>query len=92
MWSDIDSCDFTLCPVLAMVEKCRKTLNAGGETGAVLTDLSKAFDSIDYNLQIPKLSANAFEKQSIDLFIFTSLNVKKEQKLTLSSVHGKCYF
>ena len=30
--------------LLAMIEKRRKTLNKGGETGAVLTDLSKAFD------------------------------------------------
>ena len=30
--------------LLTMVEKWRKTLDEGGETGAVLTDLSKAFD------------------------------------------------
>ena len=32
--------------LLAMVEKWRKTLDGGGETGAVLTDLSKSFDGI----------------------------------------------
>ena len=37
--------------LLAMIEKWRKTLDKGGETGAVLTDLSKAFDCIDHNLQ-----------------------------------------
>ena len=35
--------------LLTMVEKWRKTLGEGGETGAVLTDLSKAFDCIDHN-------------------------------------------
>ena len=35
---------------IAMIEKWRKTLDKGGETGAVLTDLSKAFDCIDNNL------------------------------------------
>ena len=50
-----------------MVEKWRKTLDGGGETGAVFTDLSKAFDCIDHNLLIAKLNTYKFEKQSINL-------------------------
>ena len=46
-----------------MVEKWRKTLDEGGETGAVLTEISKAFDGIDHNLLIAKLNAYRFEKQ-----------------------------
>ena len=41
--------------LLAMVEKWCKTLGENGETGAILTDLSKA------NLLIDKLSACAVE-------------------------------
>ena len=65
--------------LLAMVEKWCKTLSENGETGAILTDLSKA------NLLIDKLSACAVETQLIDFisFILTSLNVNKEQKSTL---------
>ena len=43
--------------LLTVVEKWRKTLDKGGETGAVLTDLSKAFNCIDHNLLIAKLNA-----------------------------------
>ena len=49
-----------------MLEKWRKTLDEGGETGTVLTDLSKAFDCIDYNLLIAKLNAYGFEKRSLE--------------------------
>ena len=52
--------------LLAMIENWRKTLDKSGETEAVLTDLSKAFDSIDHNLLITKLDAYRSEKQSID--------------------------
>ena len=58
--------------LLAMVGKWRKTLDGGGETGAVLTDLSKAFDCIDHNLLIAKLNAYGFDKQSIN-FIYSYL-------------------
>ena len=71
--------------LLAMVEKWCKTLSENGETGAILTDLSKAFDCINHNLLIDKLSACGVETQLIDFisFILTSLNVNKEQKLPL---------
>ena len=75
-----------------MIEKWRKTLAKGGETGVVLTDLSKAFDRIDHNLLIAKLDADGFEKQSIDFFIRTSQSVSKERKSILHTVRGKCCF
>ena len=49
--------------LITMVEKRRKTLDQGGETGAVLTDLSKAIDCMDHNLLIAKLNAYGFEKK-----------------------------
>ena len=65
--------------LLAMIEKWRKTLDKGGETGAILTDLSKAFDCIDHNLLIAKLDAYGFEKQSID---FLHSYLKKRKQIT----------
>ena len=64
--------------LLTMVEKWRKTLNEGGETGAVLTDLSKAFDCIDHNLFIAKLNAYGFEKRSLE-FIHSYLTKRKQR-------------
>ena len=60
-----------------MVKKWRKTLDRGGETRAVLTDLSKAFDCIDHNLLIAKLNAYGFEKQSIN-FSYSYLTKRKQ--------------
>ena len=72
-----------------MVEKWRKTLDEGGKAGAVLTDLSKAFDCIDHNLLIAKLNGYGFEKRSLEFIHSYSLSVNKEPKLTLPLVPGK---
>ena len=45
-----------------MVETWRKTLDEGGETGTVLTNLSKTFITTLTSLLIAKLNADGFEK------------------------------
>ena len=66
--------------LLVTIEKLCKTLNHGGETGAVLTDLTIKFN------------AYGFEKQSIK-FIYSYVTKRKKRKiLTLRSVHGKSCF
>ena len=72
--------------LLRMTEKWRKTLDKGGQAGAVLTDLSKAFDSIDHNLLIAKLDAYGFEKQSID-FLHSYLT-KRKQRTKVDSAYS----
>ena len=62
-----------------------KTLDEGGETGAVLTDLSNAFDCIDHNLLIAKLNIYGFEKQSIN-FIYSYLSKRKQRTKVDSAV------
>ena len=64
--------------LLTMVEKWGKTLDEGGETGTVITDISKAFDCIDHNLLIAKLNAYGFEKRSLE-FIHSSLTKRKQR-------------
>ena len=67
--------------LLAMVEKWRKTLDEGGETSAVLTGFSKAFDCTDHNLLIPKLNAYGFEQQPINFIYSCPTKRKKRTKV-----------
>ena len=50
-----------------MLEKWRISLDNGGYGGGVLTDLSKAFDTLDHDLLIAKLYAYGFDKRSLRL-------------------------
>ena len=70
--------------LLTMTEKWRKTLDGGDKTGAVLTDLSKAFEFIDPSLLIAKLNAYRFEKTSLE-YIYSYLT-RGKQKTKVHSV------
>ena len=48
-----------------MIEKWRRSVDGVGQTGAVLPNLSKAFDCIDHELLIAKLYAYRFDKDSL---------------------------
>ena len=53
--------------LLAMLEKWRKSLDRGGSFGALLTDLSKAFDCLPHDLLIAKLHAYGFDSKSLKI-------------------------
>ena len=63
---------------LVMVEKWKEVLDKGGLGGALLTDLSKAFDCIKYDLLIAKLTAYGFDSHSLS-FVFSYLNERKKR-------------
>ena len=61
---------------MAMIEKWRKFLDIEGHVGALLTDLSKAFDCIDRELLIAKLHAYGFDNDALK-FIYSYFKGKK---------------
>ena len=60
--------------LIAIIEKAR---NKGGTFGALLTDLSKAFDSITHDLLVAKLHARNFGMNALNL-IFDYLTARKQ--------------
>ena len=48
--------------LITLIEKWKKNVDNGGALGALLTDLSKAFDFLSYELLIAKLDAYGFDK------------------------------
>ena len=59
---------------MVMLEKFRESRDRRDEFGALFTDLSKAFDCIDHNLLITKLSLYGVTTKSLNLFFSYLIN------------------
>ena len=64
--------------LIALIEKWKKTVDKGGVFGALLTDISKAFDCIPHDLIIAKLGAYGFHIDALKL-IHDYLSNKKQR-------------
>ena len=70
--------------LLVMIEKWKKVLGNGGAFGALLTDLSKAFDYIPHDLIIAKLEAYGFQIDALRLVYDYQSNRKQRVKLNVT--------
>ena len=69
--------------LIAMIKKTKKTIDKGGTFGALLTDLSKAFDCLAHDLLIAKLHALNFDMNALNL-IFDYL-IGRKQRVKINS-------
>ena len=72
-----------------LLEKCKSSLDKKGYAGAVLMDLSRAFDCLNLALAIAKLASNGFSKGALNL-INSYLHEKRHRvKLNCSFITWK---
>ena len=73
--------------LLSLTEKWKKVLDNNGHGGAILMDLSKAFDTISHDLLIGKLHVYGFSKESFKLI--RSYLTNRWQKTKLNTGFSK---
>ena len=73
--------------LISLIEHWRKALDKKGYAGAILMDLSKAFDCINHDLLIAKLEAYGFGKSALELIrsYLTNRNQRIKINNTFSS-------
>ena len=64
--------------LLALLEKWKRAVDSGQMFGALLTDLSKAFDCLDHELLIAKLNAYGFSLPALKL-VYDYLSNRKQR-------------
>ena len=74
--------------LIKLVESWRQSLDSRGYSGAVVMDLSKAFDTINHELLIAKLHAYGFNKESLTLILDIFLIDGEERRSVIISVIG----
>ena len=63
--------------LLRMIESLRVLLNKGQNIGAIIMDLSKAFDTLNHKLLLKKLQAYGFDKKSLSFIESYFINRKQ---------------
>ena len=66
--------------LLSLIERWKNTLDQNGYGGAILMDLSKAFDTINHDLLIAKLGAYVFDTASLKLIKSYLTNRRQRRK------------
>ena len=73
---------------IALFEKWEKGIDSGRAFGALMTNLSKAFDCLSHELLIAKLDAFGFDKKSLKL-IYSYLSNRK-QRVKINDSYSSC--
>ena len=66
--------------LVSMIEKWKESVDNGGVFGALMTDLSKAFNCLHHELLLAKLDAYSFDTKSVKLIQQYLSNRKKKLK------------
>ena len=72
-----------------MIDRWQRAMDSGKVAGALLTDLSKAFDCLNHELLIAKLDAYGFDISSLK-FIYSYLSGRKQRTKVNSSFSEWC--
>ena len=72
--------------LLVMIEKWKRVLGNGGICGALLTDLSKAFDCIPHDLLLAKLHAYRLDSKSLKLL--SNYLSNRKQRVRIGNVYS----
>ena len=73
--------------LLHMVDQCKTNMDNNGISGALLTDLSKAFDCLSYKLMIAKLYAYGFNSDAC--MLVASYFTDRKQRVKLGDVRSE---
>ena len=79
--------------LFAWLEKWKRFIDRGRVFGALLTDLSKAFDCLNHDLLIAKLNAHGFSLSALRLIHDYLLNRKQRTRInnSYSTWNGNCF-
>ena len=72
--------------LLVMIEKWKRVLDNGGICGALLTDLSKAFDCLPHDLLLAKLHAYRLDSKSLKLL--SNYLSNRKQRVRIGNVYS----
>ena len=67
--------------LLRMFKSCRALQNKDQKVGAIIMDLSKAFDTLNHKLLFKKLQAYGFDKKSLSFIESYFTNRKQRTKI-----------
>jgi hypothetical protein len=73
-----------------MIERCKSHIDKKGVSGALLADLSKAFDCLPHKLMVTQLFAYGFEPEACRLVAGYFTN--RKQRVNVNGTRSGCQY